>query len=361
MDRDELFMKRALALAARGRGSVSPNPMVGALVVRGNRVLAEGYHHRAGQAHAEIIALAKAGKKARGAELFLNLEPCTHTGRTPPCAPAVISSGVKRVVVGMVDPNPKVSGAGIKAMKQAGIEVKVGVMEDECRQLNEFFAHWVTTGEPFCILKAAMSLDGKIATRIGHSQWITSTESRRDVHRMRAEVDAILIGAGTIRTDNPSLTVREVKSNRQPKPVILSGDLDLPIKARVFDHPAGPVVITSSHAPALRRKKFEKRGLEIITMPEKNGLITWKPLLRELGKRNLTSVLIEGGGQVFGSALADRVVKKAVFYIAPIIIGGDASPGVFRGKGVTLLEDAPRLNDLSIKQIGPDIKITGYF
>jgi len=360
LERDTRYMKRALALAARGKGDTSPNPMVGAVVVRGNRIVGEGYHHRAGEPHAEVIALANSGKLSRGAQLFLNLEPCTHTGRTPPCTPLVISSGVKRVVVGMTDPNPKVAGRGIRAMRRAGIDVKVGVLENECRRLNEVFIHWITVGEPFCVLKAAMSIDGKIATRRGDSQWITSAQSRRDVHRLRAQVDAVLVGAGTVRADDPSLTARDVKVRRQPKPVILSTNFDLPKKSKVFDHPAGCLVATSSKAGASRRKSLENRGVEVVTLPTKGGMIQWRPLLEELAGRDITSVLIEGGGRVFGSAIESGAVRKVVIYAAPTIIGGDAAPGVFRGKGAALLEDAARMEDVDIKRMGPDIRITGY-
>jgi len=360
LNRDEKYMKRALSLAARGRGATSPNPMVGAVLVKGGRVVAEGYHRRAGEPHAEIIALNKAGKRARGAELFLNLEPCTHTGRTGPCAPAVISSGVKRVVVGMRDPNPKVAGRGVRAMRRAGIDVKVGALGDECRRLNEIFIHWITTKTPFCVLKAAMSIDGKIATRRGHSQWITSAESRRDAHRLRAKVDAIVVGAGTVRADDPSLTARGVKAKKQPKPVVLSSDLDLPGNAKLFDHPAGCIVATSIKAPASRRKTLEKRGVEIVNISTRDGILQWKPLLQKLGKREITCMLIEGGGRVFGSAIEAGAAQKMVIYAAPIIIGGDEAPGVFRGKGAPFLEDAAQLKDTIIERVGPDIKITGY-
>ncbi len=360
MNRDEKYMKRALALAARAKGATSPNPMVGAVVARGERIIAEGHHRRAGEDHAEVVALRNAGADAKGAELFLNLEPCFHQGRTPPCTPRVIESGVKRVVAGMTDPNPKTAGRGIEAMRRAGIEVRVGVLEDECRRLNEAFIHWVTTGKPFCILKVAMSLDGKIATRAGHSQWITGEKSRRDVHRLRAQVDAVIVGAGTVRADDPSLTARDVKVPKQPRPVILSPELKLPDKARVYDHPAGCIIATGSKATAGRRKALEKRGVEIIKLPTAKGLIQWKPLMEKLGEFSMSSVLIEGGGRTFGTAIDSHEVKKVVAYVAPIIIGGAGAPGAFGGKGASLLEDAARMRDIQIRKMGDDIRIEGY-
>lgn len=353
-------MKRALVLAARARGATSPNPMVGAVVVRGDKIIAEGRHRRAGEDHAEVIALRKAGDRAKGAELFLNLEPCFHKGRTPPCTPRVIASGVRRVVAGMTDPNPKTAGKGIEALRRAGIEVRVGVLEDECRRLNEAFIHWIEKGTPFCILKVAMSLDGKIATRTGRSQWITGGKSRRDAHRLRAAVDAVIVGAGTVRADDPSLTARDVKAPKQPRPVILSPHLGLPEDAKVYGHPAGCVIAASVKAPAGRKKRLETMGVEIIKVPAKRGLILWKPLMEKLGGLDMTSVLIEGGGRIFGSAIEAGVVNKVVAYIAPIIIGGEGATGAFRGKGISRLEDAARMHNVKVKKIGEDIRVVGY-
>lgn len=361
MNRDEKYMKRAIGLAARARGAVSPNPMVGAVVVRADRIVGQGYHHRAGEAHGEVLALDMAGELARGAELFLNLEPCSHFGRTPPCAPRVIASGVRRVVVGMVDPNPKVSGRGIEAIRAAGIEVEVGTLGEECKKLNEIFIHWITKNRPFVILKAAMSLDGKIATRLGNSQWITSEASRRDAHRIRAEVDAIIVGAGTVRADDPSLTAREAGAKKQPLPVVLTSRMDLPPDAKVFKHPAGCVVAASQKSASSKRKELAAKGVKILTLPLKKGLIDWDALFGELASMRITSCLIEGGGEVFGSAIEAGVVNKITAYIAPMIIGGDTAPGAFRGAGAGMLEDAARLQDVTINKVGCDFKITGYF
>jgi len=360
MDRDEKYMKRALALAARARGATSPNPMVGAVVVRGDKIIAEGYHRRAGADHAEVIALRRAGNGARGAELFVNLEPCFHHGRTPPCAPRVIASGVRRVVAGMTDPNPKTAGKGIEAIRRAGIEVEVGVLEDECRRLNEAFIHWIRKGTPFCILKVAMSLDGKIATRTGHSQWITGEKSRRDAHRLRAAADAVIVGAGTVRADDPSLTARNVKARRQPRPVILSSRLNLPDEAKVYGHPAGCIIAASAKAPAGRIKALEATGAEIVKLPAAGGLVQWKPLMEELGRRDITSVLIEGGSRTFGSAIEAGVVNKIVAYMAPIIIGGDEAAAAFGGPGISRLEYAPRMHNIKISRMEEDIRVEGY-
>jgi len=359
MERDEHFMMRALSLAKRGIGRVSPNPMVGAVVVRGDKVVGEGYHHCAGEPHAEILALDAAGRAARDAELFLNLEPCVHTGRTGPCAPRVIESGVRRVIIGSLDPNPLVSGRGVAALKKAGIEVRVGVLKNECKKLNEIFFHWIVARKPFVILKAGISLDGKIATRTGKSKWITSEESRRRAHIIRSQVDAIIVGIGTVLTDDPSLTAR-ISRKRQPLPIVLDSGLDTPPKSKVLSHPRGCLIVTSKGVPKSRRKALLTAGANIITLPVKAGLIKWDPLLEELGKMGITSVLIEGGAAVFGSALEARVVNKLLLFVAPILIGGDEGRGVFGGRGPAELADCARITDMKVRKSGPDLCVEGY-
>ena len=360
MERDEFYMRRALRLARRGLGKTSPNPMVGAVVVRASKVIGEGFHHRAGEHHAEILALKAAGRAARGAELFLNLEPCTHKGRTGPCAPIVTESGVRRVVIGSLDPNPRVAGHGAASLKKAGIEVSVGVLEDECRRLNEVFFHWIVTGRPFVIMKAGQSLDGKIATRTGKSQWITSEESRRQVHLLRSQVDAILVGTGTVLADDPSLTARIPKPGRQPIPIVLDANLITPPDAKVLRHPRGCIIATKKSAPASRRVALLDRGAQIWNLPSKGGLIEWRPLLKELGRREITSLLIEGGARVFSSALEAGVVNKIWLFIAPILIGGDDARGTVGGTGPAELTDCTRLKDMKIRRCGPDLWIEGY-
>lgn len=361
MNKDEYYMKRALTLAKKGLGKTSPNPMVGAVVVKNGRIVGEDYHRRAGEPHAEVLALEKAGKNAIGADIYITLEPCTHTGRTPPCAPRVIQSGVKRAVIGTVDPNPRVAGSGIKALREAGIEVKVGVMEEECKKLNEAFFHWITTGKPFVILKSAFSLDGKIATRTGESQWISSQESRNFVHKMRASVDAVLVGIGTVLADDPQLTARLKRSVRQPLPIVLDTHLRTPPSARVLAHPRGCVIVASKSAPLIRRKKLEEAGARILTVSQKNGELEWKSLLEKLGSLEITSILIEGGARIFSSAIENKIANKALFFIAPMLIGGKRAKSMFEGKGFAKLKNCPRLRDITVKRSGEDIMIEGYF
>lgn len=361
MEKDQYYMGRALALAKKGWGKTSPNPMVGAVVVKNGKIVGEDYHHRAGEPHAEVLALQKAGKKARGADIYITLEPCTHTGRTPPCAPKVIQSGIKRAVIGVSDPNPKVAGKGIKALRDAGIEVKVGVMADECRRLNEVFFHWVTTGKPFVTLKAAFSLDGKIATRGGESKWISSEESRNMVHKMRTGVDAVLVGIGTVLADNPRLTARLNRPVKQPLPIILDANLRTPLTAEVLKHPRGCLIVTGKCASSTKRKKLEQSGARILTVVERNGFIEWNTLLKKLGAMEITSLLIEGGAGIFSSAFENRVVNKAVFFIAPILIGGEKAKSMFEGEGFDKLRNCLRLHDVSIRRIGGDIMVQGYF
>ena len=366
-DRDVSYMKMAIALARRGLGLTSPNPAVGTVVVRGDEVVGQGYHTAAGKPHAEVVALKEAGRKAKGAELFINLEPCCHTGRTPPCVPLILKSGIKRVVIGMIDPNPLVSGKGIRELKKTGAEVIVGVLEDKCKELNEAWIKYITKKIPFVILKAAQSLDGKIATHTGMSRWITSLESRRLVHELRSLADALVVGKNTVLSDNPRLTARlpgrksyDLYRFRQPRPVILDYRLEVPINARVLSHPAGAIIAAGKGARRDQRRRLEAKGVEILILPGRNGMISWLPLLKELGKREITSLIIEGGASVFASAIEERVVDKVYFFIAPIIIGGTKALGTVGGKGIKKILDAPRLKNTRVRRIGEDLLVEGY-
>jgi len=316
------MMALALAEARKGLGRTSPNPAVGCVVARGDRVLAAGHHARAGGAHAEVAALrSAASRRVRGATVYVTLEPCCHHGKTPPCTEAVIAARPARVVVGTRDPNPRVAGRGIRALRAAGIDVTVGVMEDECREVIRGFAKWVRTGIPWVHLKLAASLDGRIATRTGASKWISSPRSRRFVQRMRSRADGILVGVGTVLADDPRLTCRTA-GGRQPLRVILDHRLRTPAVARVVKGPGACLLVCGPGAPAYKRRALEAAGAEVLAVPaaEKAG---WRALLDELGRRGMHELLIEGGAAVAASALRARVVNGLTFFYNPRLIGGD--------------------------------------
>jgi diaminohydroxyphosphoribosylaminopyrimidine deaminase/5-amino-6-(5-phosphoribosylamino)uracil reductase len=358
---DESFIRRTLELAARARGLTSPNPLVGAVVVRDDRVVGEGYHRRAGLPHAEIEALQAAGEAARGATLYVNLEPCCHTGRTGPCTEAIIAAGVKRVVAAMVDPNPLVAGKGIARLREAGIDVAVGVMEDEARRLNEAFIKYVTARRPFVILKTAMSLDGKIATVTGESRWITGEAAREYVHQLRNTCDAVLVGIGTVLKDDPSLTTRLPEGGRDPVRVILDSSARLPLAARVLnqDSEAPTLVATTEVAPAERLAALRQAGAEVLVCG-RGPQVNLDLLLAELAAREIVSVLVEGGSTVNASFLLQGLVDKVVWFIAPRIIGGREALGPVGGSGIRRLARAIRLTETVVKQLGADLCVEGY-
>ena len=356
-------MRRALQLAGKAAGRTSPNPMVGAVIVKNGRVIAEGYHKKAGRPHGEIEALRKAGSRAKGAQMFVNLEPCCHQGRTPPCTEAIITSGLKEVFVGMRDPNPRVAGKGIRRLKRAGVAVHNGVMNAECRQFNEAFVKYIQTGTPWVILKSALSLDGKIATTAGQSQWITGPEARERVHRMRDQVDAILVGAGTVLKDNPRLTTRLKKGGgRNPARVILDAKAEIPLKARVFHRAQKErvVYVTTPKTSAVRLNRLRKKGVKINVLSERNNHISLKQLVKKLGEMGMTSLLIEGGSGLNAAALKAGIVDKIVYFLAPMIIGGEAAPGVVGGPGIQSLKQALRLENLTVTPVGADWMVEGY-
>ena len=353
-------MARALRLAQQARGRTSPNPMVGAVVVSGSRIVGRGYHHRAGQAHAEVLALRAAGTKARGATLYVTLEPCCHTDkRTPPCVPSVIASGVRRVVVAMRDPNPRVRGRGIARLRRAGIDVATGCLEDEAERLNEAYTHWIRTGRPFVMMKAAMTLDGKIATAAGVSKWITGEEARRDVHRLRSAVDAVMVGIETVLHDDPKLTARvKGTSARQPIRIILDSTLRIPATATVLSSPGGQVLIaTTTHAAKDRIDDLRARGAIVLPLPAEEGRPSLRACLEELGRRGVTSVLLEGGATVNESALRAGLVDRVILYVAPALLGGQDARSVIGGTSPQVLSDARRLENLRITSVGNDLKI----
>lgn len=358
---DESFIRRTLELAARARGLTSPNPLVGAVVVRDGQVVGEGYHRRAGLPHAEIEALQAAGEAARGATLYVNLEPCCHTGRTGPCTEAIIAAGVKRVVAAMVDPNPLVAGKGIMRLREAGIDVAVGVMEEEAHRLNEAFIKYVTARRPFVILKTAMSLDGKIATVTGESRWITGEAAREYVHQLRNTCDAVLVGIGTVLKDDPSLTTRLPEGGRDPVRVILDSSARLPLAARVLtqDSEAPTLVATTEMAPTERVAALRQAGAEVLVCG-RGPQVNLDLLLAELAAREIVSLLVEGGSTVNASFLLQGLVDKVVWFIAPRIIGGREALGPVGGSGIRHLARAIRLTETVVKQLGADLCVEGY-
>ncbi len=359
---DERYMRMALELAAKARGRTSPNPMVGAVVVKSGRVIASGYHHRAGELHAEAIALAKAGRAAKGATLYVTLEPCSHTDkRTPPCAPLVISCGVKRVVVAMIDPNPRVSGAGIRAIRKAGIDVTTGVLRADAERLNESFMKYMKTGMPFVTLKIAQTLDGKIATASGESKWITGKEARQEGHRLRSSNDAILVGVNTVLSDDPSLTTR-IPGGRDPARIIVDSKLRMPVKARVLTQrsDAPTYIATLMSAPRDRFHRLLDAGAQIVIAQSAKERVDLTDLMGMLPTFGITSVLIEGGAEVHASALKAGIVDKVVLFIAPTLMTGRDSLCSVGGKSPKLLGQAVKLRDVVVRQVGRDIMVEGY-
>lgn len=364
--RDVFFIRRALSLAARARGKTSPNPMVGAVVVRGGRIVSEGYHKKAGTAHAEVIAIDNAGERAEGATLYVSLEPCCHKDkRTPPCTEKIIASGIKKVVIAMEDPNPKVSGKGIAELRDAGISVVSGILEEKAQKLNECYIKYITTGMPFVVLKIAMTLDGKIATPEGESKWITGERARRMVHRLRGEADALLTAIGTVRADNPSLTCRTGR-NRNPLRVIVDPDLNIDMDSRVLEIPPETLIATK-RAGVLSGWGNEKAAKKEILLEKKVGLLEYEGekvdlalLMKDLGRMGITSVLVEGGSSLNSYCLESGIVDKVMFFVAPKIIGGRESFPAVGGKFFRRLSEAHGIRAMKIRRVGDDVLIEGY-
>ncbi|MDI6736829.1 MAG: bifunctional diaminohydroxyphosphoribosylaminopyrimidine deaminase/5-amino-6-(5-phosphoribosylamino)uracil reductase RibD [bacterium] len=349
MMENKKYIELALQLARKAIGKTSPNPMVGAVVVKEGKIVGQGYHQKAGSPHAEINALLEAGSQSKGATLYLNLEPCSHYGRTPPCTKAIIEAGIKKVVVSMLDPNPLVYGK--EELEKAGVEFEVGILKEEARKLNEVYVKYITTKLPFVILKSAVTLDGKITTP--DKGWITSEQSRELVHQLRSQVDAVLVGKNTILADDPLLTAR-IKGAKDPFKIIVDTRLEISLVSRVLKNPKKVIIATTKDAPQPKVFTLEKSGARVLILPEDNGRVTIPKLMKRLGEMDLTSVLVEGGAQINASFLESGLVDKIFFFIAPKIAGN------FQLSAVGNLSELVRLKELSVEKIGEDILISGY-
>lgn len=362
-------MALALRLAAKGRGHTSPNPMVGAVIVNRGKIVGQGSHRKVGGPHAEVLAVSQAGSRANGGTLYVTLEPCSHLKkRTPPCVPLVITSGVRRVVVAMVDPNPQVSGRGIAQLKRAGIQVEVGCLEAEAQQLNEAYIHRVQTGRPFTILKAGMTLDGQIATAGGESQWITGDEARSQAHRLRADVDAVLVGIGTVLRDDPQLTARLGSdpvqlAPRQPLRVVVDSRLRIPLRAAVLQRQedAHTVIATTRLAPLKKIERLQARGIDVLIMPNAGGHLNLTALWTRLGQLGVTSLLVEGGSELNAAVLRAGLPQRLMCFVAPLLLGGQNAKGLFGGISPRRLRDAVPLKNLRMEPVGRDMLIQADF
>jgi len=364
MSNDRFFMKAALELAAKGEGFTSPNPMVGAVVVKDGRIAGKGFHEAAGKAHAEVNAIDDAGSAAKGATLYVTLEPCNHTGRTPPCTEKILSAGIRRVVSAMADPNPDVKGGGNAYLRSKGLEVAVGVCEDEARKLNEIFIKYVRTKRPFVVVKCAATLDGRIATKTGDSRWVSGEESRKFVHRLRHALDAIMVGVDTVKKDDPSLTARlEDIKTIDPTRIILDTRLSVPENAKVLrsDSDRDTILFTGTAISQEKKSRIEKSGVRVIqSQLDKDGRIDLNALTEKLGAMGVTSLLIEGGGRVIASAFRAGIVDKVFFFYAPKILGGDDGVPICRGAGPESMQDCIPLTEISVRRFGDDVMIEGY-
>ncbi|MBW1668096.1 MAG: bifunctional diaminohydroxyphosphoribosylaminopyrimidine deaminase/5-amino-6-(5-phosphoribosylamino)uracil reductase RibD [Deltaproteobacteria bacterium] len=360
----EKFMKEALRLARRGLGRTSPNPAVGAVVVRDGKVIASGYHKYAGGDHAEVEALSKLGGKARRSDtMYVTLEPCHHHGKTPPCTEAILKSGLGKVVVGARDPNPAVKGGGSEFLAAKGVEVVTGILEEECRRLNESFFKFVTSGTPFVSAKCALTLDGWIATSTGHSRWITNEKSRRFVHRLRDGVDAVMVGVGTVIADDPMLTVRLGNRNAQdPVRVILDTNLRISPDAKVLniDSPSSTLIVVGEGVPENHLRAIQKDNVSTLICPKRGGRIDLNTLMGLLGQRSISSVLLEGGATLMGAMLREKLLDKFYIFKGARILGGDDGIPMARGRGAESMDQSIRIKDVSVRRFGDDVLIVGY-
>lgn len=354
---DRQYMQLALDLAKATAGQTSPNPCVGAVLVKNGELVSTGVHLRAGGPHAEAAAIHSAGDKAKDAVLYVTLEPCSHYGKTPPCADLIVKSGIKKVFVATLDPNPLVSGKGVERLKKAGIEVEIGLCKEEAVKVNEKFFHYIQTRTPFVTIKGAVSMDGKIAAKTGDSKWITSEEARMDAHQLRHEHDAILVGINTVLKDNPLLTTRKPQGGKNPVRVILDTECRIPLSARVIqDKSSKTIIFTGSLYDRNKAEQLKKMGVEVISLSTER--ISVKDVLQILGEKEIMSVLVEGGSEVHASFIAEDAFQQIVLYMAPKIIGGREAVPFVGGAGPGLVAEGKRLKFTDVKTVGPDLKIT---
>jgi len=352
---DNNFMKRALTLARKGLGRTAPNPAVGCVIVRDGVIVGEGWHKKAGTPHAEVLALAMAADATRGADVYVTLEPCCHHGKTPPCCDALIAAGVRRVVAGMVDPYLEVAGKGLQALRQAGIQVEVGLLEEQCRELNKGFIKCVTTGMPHVIYKTAMTLDGNIATVTGHSRWVTGEDSRHLVHRLRSSCDAVMVGVDTIIVDNPQLTVRHVKG-RDPLRVIVDTRLRTPESVNVLCGPgAGKTILATCESNPDAHQRYQAQGAVIVVCREFEGRVEMTDLLRKLADMGVQTILLEGGSRLAGDLLQHGLIDECIFFYAPKVVGNGFAPFVVQG--VSTMDEAFRFVVQRVGMSGPDVVV----
>lgn len=357
------YMKRALELAKKGTGYTSPNPLVGAVIVKEGRVIGEGYHESYGGNHAEVNAFYNAAEDVTGGTMYVTLEPCSHYGKTPPCADLIVKKGIKKVVIGLEDPNPLVAGKGIRILKDAGIEVVTGVLEQENRKLNEIFLKYITTKLPFVIMKTAMTLDGKIATRTNQSKWITGEISRKHVHELRHRVSGIMVGIGTVLADNPSLTTRlEGGTGKDPIRIIVDSSGSIPLDSKVLntESKGETIVALTDRVEKNKIEKLREKGTSLIITPSKEGRVDLSFLMKKLGERKIDSILLEGGSRLNYSALEEGLVDKVNMFIAPKIIGGDTAKTPVGGLGKAHMSEAINLKHVDVHSFGDDIMIEGY-
>lgn len=360
---DSLYMARALELAKLGIGYTNPNPLVGAVIVKDGRIIGEGYHKKYGDSHAEVDAFNHATEDVAGATMYVTLEPCSHFGKTPPCAHAIVKKGIKKVVVAMDDPNPLVAGKGINILREHGIEVVTGVMEQEAKKLNEVFIKFISTSLPFCILKTAMTLDGKIAAYTGDSRWVTNEESRRYVHEMRHQYSAIMVGIGTVLADDPLLTTRLSGINvRNPIRIVVDTRGNIPLDAKILkcDDNTKTIIATTEFIDKEKLKHIKAAGAEVIITPLKDNRVDLSALMKSLGERKIDSILLEGGSTLNYTALNEGIVDKVISFIGPKIIGGNSSKTPVGGEGIPYMKDAISLGNIDVHKFGDDVMIEAY-
>ncbi len=360
----EYYMSIALGLAKKGEGAVNPNPLVGAVVVKNGEIVGKGYHKFYGGPHAEVYALEEAGEKALGADIYVSLEPCSHYGKTPPCVEAIIKAGIKRVIISMEDPNPLVAGRGINFLREKGVEVITGVLENEAKKLNEIFIKYITRKIPFVILKTAMTIDGKISTYTGESKWISGEESREYVHKIRNKVMGIMVGIGTVIADDPLLTTRlKEGSGKSPKAIIVDSKLRIPMESKILETLNEREVIIACTEGFDNEKKYilEEKGVRVIITPkDKNNKVDLSHLINELGKLGIDSILLEGGGELNFTAVSSGIVDKIMCFIAPKIVGGKGSKTPIEGEGIEKMNEAIKVENITYRVFGSDLLLQGY-